>query len=105
MVTGPRPRNRATSPATSLVFAEGGAPLGVGRVDEVAVPLDVPVFAAHREEDRLLVERVRDLAGRRRLAVEEPALAELACLAALDLHPHAAAVDEVELVLSVVVVE
>ena len=72
-------------------------------IDEVAVALDVAVLAADDEDDRLLVERVRELARRRRLGVEEAALAELARLA-VDLDPHAAAVDEVQLVLRVVVV-
>jgi len=70
----------------------------------VAVALDVAVLAADDEDDCVFVERIRELARRRRLAVEEPAFAELAGLA-VDLYEHLAAMDEVQLVLRVVVVE
>src|SRR6185312_2308786 len=88
------------SPA--LALAERGAALGVRWVDQVAVSLDIAVFAADDEEDSVVVERVRDLARRGRLAVEEPAWPELARLA-LDLDDDLAAVHEVELVLAIVV--
>ena len=68
-----RPNGRA-----ALALAEGRAPLGVVRVDEMAVALDVAVLAADDEDDRVFVERIRELARRRRLAVEEAAFAELA---------------------------
>ncbi len=80
-----------------------GAPLEVGRIDEMAVALDVTVLAADDEDDRLLLERVRDAAAASSPRVEQAALAELAALA-VDVDPDAAAVDEVELVLGVVVV-
>src|SRR5262249_43884597 len=67
-----------------------------------AVAFDVPALAADDEQHQLLrLARVRDLPRRRRLDVEEAALAKLAHLAA-DLHARATAVDEVELVLLVV---
>ena len=72
-------------------------------VHEVAVALDVAALAADDEDDRVLVARVRDAPRRRRARVEEPALAELARLAA-DVDADLPAVDEVELVLRVVVV-
>src|SRR5712691_13417152 len=87
----------------ALALAEGRAPLGVGRVDQMAVALDVAVLAADDEDDRVLLERIRELARRRRLAVEEAARAELAGLT-LDLDDYLPAVDEVQLVLLVVVV-
>ena len=66
------------------------------------VPLDIAVLAADDEHHELLgLARVRDLARRLRLDVQQPALAELAHLAA-DLHARPAAMDEVELVLLVV---
>src|SRR3974390_1999606 len=69
----------------------------------MAVALDVAAVAADDEDDRVLVSRVRDppRLGRRR--VEEPALAELARLAA-DVDADLPAMDEVQLVLRVVVV-
>src|SRR5882757_5958248 len=69
----------------------------------MTVALDVAVLAADDEDDRVLLERIRELARRCRLAMEEAARAELAGLA-LDLDDHRPAVDEVELVLLVVVV-
>src|SRR5690242_15727302 len=63
----------------------------------------VAVLAADHEDDRGLVERVRDRAARGGLGMEEPALAEVARLA-LGLDADPAPVDEVELVLHVVVV-
>src|SRR5207302_934505 len=97
-----RPERRAHG-RRPLALAERRAPLGVGRVDEVAVALDVAVLAADDEEDSVLLEWVRDLAGRRRLAVEEPAFSELTCLT-VDLYEDLAAMDEVQLVLRVVIV-
>jgi hypothetical protein len=76
---------------------------GGAGVDGVTVTLDVPALAADDEDDGVLVERVRELAVRRRGRVEEPALPEVARLA-LDLDADLAAVHEVELVLRVVVV-
>jgi hypothetical protein len=75
----------------------------VRRVDQVAVALDVAALAADDVDDRLLVERVRHTARGRGLGVEEPALAELPRLPR-HVDPDAAAVDEVELVLEIVVV-
>ena len=69
----------------------------------MAVEFDVAVLAADDEDDRLLLERVRDAPPGCRFGMEEATLAELAALA-LDLDLHAAAVDEIELVLGVVVV-
>src|SRR3954467_12976022 len=67
--------------------------------------LGVAVLAADDEQHELVgVACVPELARRRRLGVEEPALAELASLAA-DLDAGAAAVHEVQLVLLVVVVK
>ena len=66
-------------------MAEGRAAFGVVLgVDEMSVALDVAALAADDEDDRVLVEGVRELARRCRLGVEEPALAEVARLA-LDL--------------------
>src|SRR5205823_13214454 len=65
---------------------------------------NVAVLAADREQDRFLVEGIRDLARSRRLHVEEAALVEHSLLAR-DLDFDAAAMDEVELVLRVVEVE
>src|SRR5947199_589524 len=91
------------TPAVSgtAFVAERGAPLGVGRVDEMPVALDVAALAADDDDDRVLVERVGDLARRLGLAVEEPAGVEITCLP-LDFDTHAASVHEVELVLRVV---
>src|SRR5207244_4782434 len=62
------------------------------------------LLPADDEQDEILAAGgVRDLAGSRRLDVEEPARAELAHLA-LDFDARPAAVHEVELVLEVVVV-
>src|SRR6478736_2977471 len=82
--------------------AEADAFLEVVRIDQIAVALDVTTLTADDEDDEiLLVARVRELTGSRRLDVAEPAGAELANLAA-DVEPGCAAVDEVELVLRVV---
>src|SRR5438094_896394 len=70
----------------------------------MTVALDVAVLAADDEHDQLLVADVRDLARRRRLDVADPARSE-GPLLAVDLELRRAAVDEVELVLGVVVVE
>jgi hypothetical protein len=70
----------------------------------VAVALDVAALAADDEDDRVLVERVRQLPRGRRLAVEEAAFAELSRLT-VDVDDNLAAVDEVQLVLCVVVVQ
>ena len=67
----------------------------------MTVPLDVAALAADDEDDRVVVARVRDAPRRRRAAVEEAALVELARLAA-DVDPDAPPVHEVELVLRVV---
>ena len=67
----------------------------------MAVARDVAVLAADDEDDRLFVERIRHLARRRRLDVEQAARGDLARLA-LDLDLDAPAVDEVQLVLRVV---
>src|SRR4051812_46772375 len=68
------------------------------------VALDVAALTADDEDDCVLVERIRELARRRRLAMEEAAGLEVAALA-FHLHAHDSAVDEIELVLRVVVVE
>ena len=66
------------------------------------VALDVPVLAADDEQHQVFgVARVRDGPPRRRLDVQQSALAELVNLVA-DLDARAAAMDEVELVLIVV---
>ena len=69
----------------------------------MAVALDIAAFAADDEDDCVIIERIRQLARRRRLAVEEPACLEIPRLAP-DVDPDLSAVDEVELVLRVVVV-
>src|SRR3954465_3177756 len=69
------------------------------RIDEHPVPLDVAVLAAdHAHHEIFRVARVRDLARGRRLDVQQPALADLAHLAA-DLDARSSAVHEVQLVL------
>ena len=66
------------------------------------VALDVAVLAADDEQDEILgVARVETGPRRRRLDVQQAALAELAHLVA-DLDARPAAMDEVELVLLVV---
>jgi hypothetical protein len=71
----------------------------------VPVALDVAVLATDREQHELVgVARVRDATGRRRRYVHETAFPNLARLAA-DLEARPAAVDEIQLVLRVVVVE
>ena len=66
------------------------------------VALNVPVLAADDEQHEIFeVACVRDGPPGRRLDVQQPALTELVNLAA-DLDPRAAAMHEVELVLSVV---
>ena len=67
----------------------------------MAVALDVAVLAADDEQDEVVVGAVRDLAGRRRLDVHEPALAD-DVLVAVERERRGAAVDEVQLVLRVV---
>src|SRR6476646_7391288 len=71
-------------------------------IDEMPVALDVPVLAADDQQHEIFgVARVRDSPPRRRLDVQQPALAELVNLVA-DLDPCATAMHEVELVLGVV---
>ena len=73
------------------------------RVHELAVALDVAALAADDEDDEIVVGAVRDQSLRRRLDVHEAALADLV-LVAVERERRGAAVDEVQLVLSVVVV-
>src|SRR5262245_55502870 len=97
-----RPRSSAELLLGALARTERAPALEVGRVDEVPVPLDVAALAADDEQHELLrLGRVRHLARRRRLDVDEAARAELSRLA-VDLHAGTAAMDEVELVLDVV---
>src|SRR5580765_323841 len=71
-------------------------------IDEMPVALDVPVLATDDEQHEIFgVACVRDGPPGRRLDVQQPALTELVNLAA-DLDARAAAMHEVELVLSVV---
>src|SRR5262249_41193956 len=86
-----------------LRLAERCAPFGVGRIDEVPVALDIAAAATDDEDDRVLVERVPELARCRRLRMEETAGLEVPRLLA-DVDAHLPAMDEVELVLRVVVV-
>src|SRR5579875_1606608 len=67
------------------------------------VALDVAALAADDEQHEVVVARVRELARRRGLDVDEAARPELPHFAA-DLEARRPAVDEVELVLGVVVV-
>src|SRR5580765_4481261 len=65
-------------------------------IDEMPVALDVPVLAADDEQHQVFgVARVRDGPARRRLDVQQSALAELVNLVA-DLDARAAAMDEIE---------
>ena len=59
----------------------GPAPLDVGRVDHLPVPLDVAVAAADDEEHELVVARVPELPRHAGLDVDEPARPELELLA------------------------
>ena len=64
-VPGARGRRRRRGPYAP----ERGPALGIGRVDEVAVALDVAVLAADDEQHEVVVAAVRDLARRGRLHV------------------------------------
>src|SRR5918999_2484669 len=87
------------------VLAERLSPSEVGVVHDVPVTLDVAALAADDEEREVLRSGgVRESPWRRRLDVDETARPELAHLFS-DLHTCDPAVDEVQLVLRVVIVE